>query len=115
LLNRIPIVKQFIINYQDFVNNSARIEESYKELQIVETKLSKHIIELKDDISKKTKFIDSLSNEKDTLTQNNQSLEERVKELRTEVDKFNKKESSGGLSKNRDYGANHGLNLGKSM
>jgi len=66
-------------------------------------------------VSKKAKMIENLNNESDSLKQTNQSLDERIKELRSEVDKFKKKESTGGSSKNSDLIKNQGLNLGKSM
>jgi len=105
---------QFVNSYKTFVNNSAQIEDSYKELQLNESKLTKHMAELKDDVFKKTKLIDNLNSERDTLNQANNSLEDRIKEIRTEVDKFKKKESLGS-NKNQDLEKNQRLNLGKSM
>lgn len=84
-------------------------------MQINETKITKHISDLKEEVSKKTKMIDNLNNESEIVKQTNQSLDEKIKELRSEVDKFKKKESTGGSNKNSDLVKNQGLNLGKSM
>lgn len=71
--------------------------------------------DLKEDMSKKTKMIDTLNTDKDSLTQTNQSLDERITQLRSEVDTFKKKETNGSSSKNSDLLKSQGLNLGKSM
>lgn len=109
------MINVFTTNYKNFVLHSTQIEDSYKELKLNETKLTKHMTELKDDLVKKTKLIESLNVEKENLNQNKNSLEERLKEIRIEVDKFKKKDSSGNSSKNQNLESNQGLNLGKSM